>query len=98
MEFNSNAKEGKYYSECQGNYIGQVVTLSDGIASVRIAALQAVNESSITGKYSGYTSTGGNPGLVYSIYGIVAGQKYVKANGGTLTGSTYGSTVTWWYK
>ena len=82
-------RKGKYYTEFKIT----AGSSSGGNAYVGIATPESVNETSNAGKYSGYTNMGGNHGHEYSIYGS-DGQKYVKENGGTQTGSTYGSNVT----
>ena len=82
-------KKGKYYTEFKIT----AGSSGGGNAYVGIATPESVNEASNAGKYSGYANMGGNHGHEYSIYGS-DGQKYVKENGGSQTGSTYGSNVT----
>ena len=82
-------RKGKYYTEFKIT----AGSSGGGNAYVGIATPESVNEASNAGKYSGYQNMGGNHGHEYSIYGS-DGQKYVKENGGSQTGSTYGSNVT----
>ena len=82
-------RKGKYYTEFKIT----AGSSGGGNAYVGITTPESVNETSNAGKYSGYTNMGGNHGHEYSIYGS-DGQKYVKENGGTQSGSTYGSNTT----